>query len=74
MREGLVLRVHTGRGDSWIANVQRGWSTSPDQVLRTPHRDRFVLVAGGRGWYMDATQPGQATLLDGWVHGGAALL
>lgn len=74
MREGRVLRVHTGRGDSWIANVQRGWSNSPDQVLRTPHCDRFVLVAGGRGWCMDATQPGQATLLDGWVHGGAALL
>lgn len=46
MGEGLVLRVHTGRG-SWIANVQRGWSNSPDQVLRTPQRDRFVALEGG---------------------------
>lgn len=74
VHEGCVVEVFTGRGGSWLGDVPRGWGGGSDGVLRTPDPDRFVLVVGGRAWYVDVRHPERAEILDGWVYGGVSLL
>lgn len=74
INEGRIVEVHTGRGTTWVGNVQPGWAGGSDVVLRTPDPDRFVLVVGRRAWYVDATRPEQFEILDRWVYGGRSVL
>lgn len=54
--EGLVVRVAPADGKPWIANFQRGGGRVSG-VWPTPAPDKFLAVASGYAYWVDATKP-----------------
>jgi len=63
-REGFVVRFDPAKEESWVANFSRGLADT-DAVL--PFGDRFLVVAGGALYLVDAEQPGPKAQIDGCV-------
>jgi hypothetical protein len=63
-RVGFVVEIDDGHGGKWVGNFQRGGTTF-DGAFETFGADRPVIIAGGKGYVVDA-----ATRVELWTFAG----